>query len=886
MRKRLLHLVALMCYRAPWLVLAVVAALTLAALHLSLQRLTVSPDLTLFLPEDLEEVVAYNTIKAEFGSFNYILAIFQTDRHDEEGTLRFLADRFAEALARPDLIASVDYKIDIASYYDAASLDRRALHLLTHGDWQTLEQRLAPASVDQHLAGLLALLQMSEPNRPVEELLEEPFGVFSVFRRRIFHTAGPIDQPVRDGYLLSEDGRKLILVIRPQKASTNHQFSTALQTFLERAREGVRMRNADLWDQADARLDFIGSHMETSMSANLIRQDLAATSIIALAGVMLLFLLAFRRLLAVALVALSLLVGVAWTVGLTALIYGYLTTVTFSLSAVLLGLGIDFAIHIYNRFAEEVERTGDSWLAMDRAIVQTGEGILIAALTTATAFFGLVFAGSPGFKELGVIGGLGILCCLASVYLTLPPLMLIGAQVWGVEPAPRRLASFGLSRLATLVMAYPRSTIILFIALTAYLAFHTRYVTFSRDWTSLTQYSDDYTRLKESVNRSFALSGREIVAVVTSDTLQGALEDNDRLFANLESLDRRQFPYLLSCDSLRSVLPSLATQRQSRERFAEIDLVALRQTIQASGARLGLGPATFDPFVRRLEGLQDRSLSEPAGINLMAPDAPRALIAQAQQYITKSTWPANRSAADNGLSPPLPLQYRVITHIYPRSDGWRPRPPDAFFAAVGEGIANVQFTGDSLLLSAGIHRELSHHLAAALLLIILAVSALIVLHFRSFRLALFAMSPVLCSLIWTLGLMGLLGLELNILNIIILPLIVGIGIDDGIHIIQRFFESRADPNAPEMGHVETAVRQTGRAVAVTSLTTMIGFGALAFAHFDGLREIGYISLMGIGSALVATLMLLPTMLRVAGPNIRVLNAIGQDRGIERESRND
>lgn len=882
LRKRLLQLIAAITFRAPWLTLSVVGALTLVSAHLAGHYLVPSTDLSDFLPERLESREIYERALRDFDSFHHVFVVFESSlpssqAAEREAKLKEAARLFDQAIDRPDLPA--EYKIKPATReYFSLQTDRLIVNLLTERDWETIEGRLSEQGVERMAKRLLALLQVSEPNRSSSRALEDPLGLDDIWRKRLLHDPGPLAiETSDDGHVLSEDGSALLMTVRPRGvAATDHRDSRDLMRVLREAAASVFERRPELRDKSRISISFLGPHVETDFAAGVILEDMKKTALVSFVLVLLLFLVAFRRPGVVLFVAITLVVGVVWTLGLTTWMVGRLTTITVSFAAVLVGLGVDFAVHIYSRYAEEHRGGAGTRLAMSRAIVLTGEGIMIGAITTAVAFFGLTLTTFAVFRELGLIVGAGILCCLAAVYLVLPSLVLVNARMWGKHYKMVRPASFGLSRVATSVMGYPRATIVVGVAATAYFAFYARDVSFSTDWSQLVAAPADYQYLKRRTEKQFPVPGPPIVAVVSGDTLQEALEANDRVYANLES-GRERFDALLSYDSLRTRLPSIATQERSRERFRSRflgeGLGKVKTRYEEAGTRAGLAPEAFRPFISRLAdlGVAAEGSAESDYLRFDA-DAPDVLIRETQHFVTKVS-------VDSGEPGERRDCFRIMTLIYPRSDAWTASPPQAFFDHVSESVDNIEFTGDTVLLSQAVRSDLARDLARAIFLVGAVVYALLVLHFRSLRLAALGMLPVVCSLIWTLGTMRLLGIELNLLNAIVLPMIIGLGIDDGIHILQRYFES-------EDGDVEGAVRHSGRAVTITSLTTIAGFGALSLAHFQGLREMGLLTILGVGYALIATLTLLPTLLQVSGPRVRLLDAIGRDRGVEKEAGRD
>jgi predicted RND superfamily exporter protein len=140
----------------------------------------------------------------------------------------------------------------------------------------------------------------------------------------------------------------------------------------------------------------------------------------------------------------------------------------------------------------------------------------------------------------------------------------------------------------------------------------------------------------------------------------------------------------------------------------------------------------------------------------------------------------------------------------------------------------------------------------AALFIFLVVFAVMAVSFRSFRYAILAAVPLLVGMIWMLGIYPLLGFKLNMINIAVIPLVIGMGIDFGIHIVHRY---RVEKD------LETVYLYTGKAVFLSALTTIIGFGSLALiGSFPSIASIGTILFLGIATCLVATLTLLPALL--------------------------
>src|SRR5262249_6803916 len=119
--------------------------------------------------------------------------------------------------------------------------------------------------------------------------------------------------------------------------------------------------------------------------------------------------------------------------------------------------------------------------------------------------------------------------------------------------------------------------------------------------------------------------------------------------------------------------------------------------------------------------------------------------------------------------------------------------------------------------------------------------------------ALLALLPVAVGTVWLLGFMGLMGVPFNPANIMTLPLVLGIGVTNGVQILNRF----AEEQQPSI-----LAKSTGKAVLVSGLTAIVGFGSLILADHQGIRSLGIVMSMGIATCMIAALAILPTLLRI------------------------
>ena len=138
----------------------------------------------------------------------------------------------------------------------------------------------------------------------------------------------------------------------------------------------------------------------------------------------------------------------------------------------------------------------------------------------------------------------------------------------------------------------------------------------------------------------------------------------------------------------------------------------------------------------------------------------------------------------------------------------------------------------------------------ATVLTVLVVFLLLWFDFRSFRMALIGLIPLVAGGIWMVGLLKSIGMMLTIVNVMGIPMIVGIAIDDGVHLLHRY-------RVEGFNRSREVLKGTGKAILLTSLTTMVGFGSLMIAKYRGFISLGALLVLGVGACLVTTVLFLP-----------------------------
>jgi len=427
----------------------------------------------------------------------------------------------------------------------------------------------------------------------------------------------------------------------------------------------------------------------------------------------------------------------------------------------------------------------------------------------------------------------------------MPSMMVLRLRRRATSIRRRPLLTLGLPQLAAMVLTRPKTTLAAGILLTAYFGIAASRVSFDDEISGLQQRSRSYLRLQERIDEHFQTPSNQIIAIVQGDSLEQALRHNDILYRNIQSWNERAKEKILSFDSLRTLLPSEETQRQSQSRLLgfrrEWDEIRARMVEQARAA--GLAPQALDLFFDRMQDLFRTAERHPILHFETLPS-----------FFLQTIVQGNVAKTDDG-------HYRILTQIFPPKGQWTDQIPQAFLDSLRLGnpdgdpaSIDVQVTG-FVVHSSRLKRVALRDLAWTCLFVVAAVFLILIIHFRRIGASLLSLVPVAVSVIWTLGIWHLLDLEINFLNIVVIPIILGIGVHSGLHLVERY---------REMGYrrLNLVIETTGRGLLLTALTTMLGFGSLALADYRGLQQMGLLTLLGMGTNIIAALVFLPATIRL------------------------
>jgi len=616
-------------------------------------------------------------------------------------------------------------------------------------------------------------------------------------------------------------------------------------------------------------------------------QGLIISMLVAIILILVLLILVFRMPPIPLITGIPLLIGIFWTLGITGLTLQRLNLMTAMYVIALLGLGIDYAIHILTTYIQERDG-GCSFLdAVRIAYLKTGPGILTGAITTSATFFVLMISKTEIMRELGFVAGCGILCEFVAMVLILPALLNKRYDRLS-RKGKNDLATFGklniradlASKVGVLVKRSPVIIVTVFMASGLIIASRAGSVQLEDNIMKMEAKGLKSIELQEEMVKEFDMAPDGIY-ILSKDPAEVK-----RLTEELEMLDSVQQvesigQYVVSDEEYRKRRNIIEEYRRalqdknteyhfSKERFLEelyrlkTNLLKMQEFLLTSGLDSiaeklevltgrnnegqEVGETVLDKLIALLKTKRAAGYRLAEFISKVTPLLEEKLLAMTStERITRDMLP---DMVKNSYIPNDGEEYLIT--VLPRQNPWE----GDFREKFSEEVSRVTDKATGMIFAAD---QLNHMAETdgirALILAVVTISMLLFLDFRNLKMVFLNIVPLALSIGSLIGLMALTGIKFDFANIIALPLLIGIGIDDSVHISHRYLYEGKE-------HIDRVVAKTGSAVVLTSLTTIIGFGSFIPSVMRALRSTGVVLSIAMALACIFSVVMYPAMLLI------------------------
>jgi predicted RND superfamily exporter protein len=872
--KSLLERYARWCAKHPWTVLAATVLVCAGGLLLAM-RLRISADLAAVLPENASSVQHLELAAKRLGSTDALYVSVQSP--DKLANRRYLDDAAAVIERWPER-PMILYKLDIRYfkdrrllYADLSDMELVRDNLARRIRWEKVHNN--PAFIDLEDEAAPEILPLGLEDKYAERYKDELGTTFSKGTEAevqgrgqlqdsdYFYLERQVDVAAKDGTKRTEFVNAMM--VRFRGVSVNVDVA---QNFVYRAeclvgtRTGDDCRDVDRWPGAtelppeasivlkvadydpQMRSEIGGGIRQRVIETASLYQDVRASAIGSLVSMTLIVLLSFRRIRALLYVMVPLLVGILMCLAAATLLVGKLNVISAFTFAVLVGLGIDFGIHLGKRYEEERQSGLDNEDAIVRAFGSTGKAMALAMITTVLAFGTLISSEFRGFSDFGELCAIGVTVSMLAAYVLFPavvtladrfrPMKLRGGRA-SLPPTVQRFASRAIGWV--IVVAIGIATIAALLA--------SEFIRFEYKYGNL----GTKRAVGGRINTNAAIRG------YTGSPSVGFADTPEAAEAAHRYLKRRytgENGPLKDVFTIFSFVP--AQQARKIQVLHQIDLLMDDPSFGFFEDKLS------DADLDRLD--EWRGYLRVGGVDPLGPGFPqwaKDLFTELlqQKEIPQDATPAERAAIETENAAQRPAVGRIL-YLMPRrslSDGLEAMRLQEQFETIrlpsGERIP-VAASG---FIFADIIRNIQRDGRFVTGIALIAVFVVLFATYRSLSRAFVIILPLLVGLSWLLGLLVLLDIPLTFYSMVMFPVIIGTGIDASVHLYQRYRELGP-------GSILTVLRRTGPPVILSAVTTMAGFGSLMFTQHRGLASMGQVAALGMSTVLVATLSGLPALI--------------------------
>ncbi len=768
-------------------------------------------------------------------------------------------------------------------------------------------------------------------------------------------------------YLTSPDRKMLLIMVEPT-------FSIMNMNCVMPAVNGLEEMVKSEAQKFNVEAGLAGAPVLSRDEMVAATEDSYFLTMLALIAVFILFIITFRMVSSPFLAIINLIIGIIWSLGISYLIVNVLNMLTAMCSVILVGLGIDFSIHIISLFSENIKLGAKPEQAIRTTMQKAGTGIITGGITTAAAFLTLMVGRSEGMQEFGLISGVGLLTILLATLIILPTLLILKEKIYRKfkrkSPQPHDVTFNSVGTLAQFSFNNWKFSLVALVLTTLFMGFMITQVQFDYNYLNMEpeglesialnnklidkfNMSSDATRMTASSlsqNYEYTKEAKEKSSISyiesISDYLPPRQEQNQRKpdIAQIHNImENSSVQPRISSDNYSKMINELYRLEANIIEMQDMAFIGGQDMVDEKATRLVGDPnlarakidledllynpedENYDERLKNIISMLNKAGQDFASQSIkpkiknlqndlaellsdykkLATDQKKSRLEDIDQNLSKiledksaqgqlsyfinelnqEKVPEERLskfASDFGIHYkdlvldladtttitlsmlPENVKSKYISNdgdlflmtLYPKGNIWDVRNLETFYKQSRDITHRLAGTPPMFYYLIQIIGQDGRRAA---FLTVFLVFIFLLIDFKSPWISLMAMIPLITGFLWMLGLMGLFGVKLTIVNIMGLPLILGIGIDDGVHILHRYqIEGKLA--------IHKVYKSTGKAVIITSLTTMLSFGSLVFATYRGYGSLGIALFIGVGACLLTTILILPPILGLKNRN--------------------
>ena len=888
MRDRLFERIGQWAYKYPWRVISIVAVIFIVSIVFS-EHLKITTSWSDLLPKDDPKVKEYKKILNQYESASLVMVVLQ----GKEERIKKYAEEVAPVIESIDSVKFVKYKID------EDFIRNHALMLMKKKDLDSFKDVFSDGNLIPLITNINEALEKEYVYSDDEEVLSNKEktdnavmfldGVKNWLQVMEKYSRGNGDEEnavkavdvllTGDPYYLSYDKNVLMMVVQPNFPITNTDACIYLSDKIDEILDNKCI------EYPDVEAGITGFIVIARDEMRSVSSDMFFTTIIAFVLIIALFIISFRMWISPVLAGLTLIVGVTITMGFAVVVFGYLNIFTSMFAVVLIGLGIDFSIHIITGFTENRGYGKSISESILITLKKSGAGIMTGGVTTAIAFLTLLVSSNRGMYEFGAITGAGVLFCMLSAIVFLPALLVIREkrlEKKGRNSKVKNQYAFTLlGKTAELMSNRKIITLVIGVLITLFFVYQAFNLKFDYDMLNIEPKGLESVALNDTIVSRFDLSPD--FAMVTADNLDSvrAIVERAKRFKNISMVESIS-DYLPSESDQNEKIPLIKEVRDkivvnkdfspvTTENFARIieqlDRLWMNVTEMSSMAftqgqdrlenkcfELVANPdnsGSSDYIKELINSLKLNKESSIAGFNEFQNDYRDYFYDEVIKMTNTSIITIDDLPEDMKVRYISKDKGHYLITIYAKQNVWNLENLESFNMQL-EYISH-RSTGSPVWFMS-VMNLVKKDGKKATILAVFVIFLILLIDFRKIKFVIMAMIPLVLGVFWMAGVTNMVGMMINVVNIMGIPLIFGIGIDDGVHIVHRY-------RIEGSGKIRLIFSSTGKAILLTSITTMLAFGSLGFATYRGMATMGIILFIGVAACFLTTVLVIAPLMK-------------------------
>jgi len=699
-------------------------------------------------------------------------------------------------------IKKVNFKVDdevVLNLFETIS--QRLPIILNEKDYLAIDTLITPEKVKESLQYDLRTISSPTGIGLKKIISTDPVGLSFIGLKKLQQLQYDKNFELYDDYVMTKDHKTLLLFITPvyppNNTEKNAQFLAGLDNIISNlSNKEFKSINATYFGSTAG---FVGNALQ-------MRQDIYLTLGITIIVLVVFLGLYFRKKTAPFIILIPVLFGGLFSLTAIYFIKGSLSVIALGTGSVVLGIAINYSLHVFNHYRHTK--------SVKQVIKDLTMPLTIGSFTTIGGFFCLEFVQSEMLKDLGLFAGFSLIGASFCSLVFLPQFITSRK-----EQKHHKVIQFSwIDKMASYNPEYNKFIVIGIILLTVVFGYTANYVTFEFDLADMNYITPKLKVAQAKLNRINKFSLQSVYLVTEGHTLNDALANNEKLSNEIEALKEKNV--VIKYSGVSSLIISDSLQKARIERWEKYWTAEKKQklfaTLQQEGLPMGFKASAFDKFKTMLNktyGLADKQnmaeLRKSFLDDFINESATHATVVTLVQTTPQNKQKVYDAFKDNPNVTVVDKQYLTNKLVQ---------------------IINSDFTQIAIM-------------SSMLVLIVLWLT------YGRIELTLVSFIPMFISMIWILGLMGIFGIEFNIINIIISALIFGLGDDYSLYIM--------DGLQQEYKTGKKILSSYKTSIFLSAITTVTGLGVLIFAKHPALKSIAFISIIGICCVVIMAQILIP-----------------------------